>query len=657
MLGSKDSTVFHFAVAHAAIAIAAPPWESGIFKGGKTRMFSRRTCINDRFPCLRPVEEKGVELSVCTRHRLLYWLSAAGCAGLVVVSPHGLAARNARPSVTITKPVSGATYTLPANITITASATDSDGRIVKVEFFQGQTKIGESSTAPYGVVWSNVPAGTYSLWARAIDNRNADAKSGSISVTVVQDQRAATGEWSGPALWPDVAIHLHLLPDGKLLSFSDDDHVDFHTRGTRAAGRTRSFVVTIPANAPPSLANWYEVPNTRTNLFCSGHAYLPDGRLLVMGGHDGRDYDGSSHTTIFDWRRTSPWDYSNPDMASGRWYPSAVTLANGEVLTISGTRTTSTDLNPLPEVWKTNSGGGWRALTNAIRTVDLYPMIHVAPNGKVFMAGPHVNTHYLDTGGTGAWSFVATRRAPFRGYGSAVMYHPGKVLLVGGGDPPLNSAEVIDLNAATPAWRLVGSMSKARRHLNATLLADGTVLATGGTSSAGFNTATGTVLVAELWNPATESWSTMASMQTPRLYHSSALLLPDGRVLSAGGGRPAASGITDQENVEIFSPPYLFKGPRPTISSAPTSAGYGATFFVGTPDSSDIAQVSLVRLGSATHAIDMNQRFNQLNFTAATGGLNVIAPSGRTLAPPGHYMLFILSRQGVPSIARIIQLL
>lgn len=613
-------------------------------------------CFLPLFLCADSHRRAGYRFASYEHGRASAWLVPSLCTVVVLMSPNSLGARNARPNVTITNPANGTSFTAPATITVVASATDSDGTVAKVEFFQGQAKIGESSAAPYGVVWANVPVGTYSLWARVTDNGGADKKSASVSVTVKQDPRASIGEWSPPALWPDVAIHLHLLPDGKILSYSDDDHVDYETKRTRLGGKTRAFVVTVPADANPSLATWYEAPNTRTNLFCSGHAYLPDGRLLIMGGHDGKDYDGSANTTIFDWRNTSPWDYTNPDMSQGRWYPSAVSLANGEVLSLSGTITTNTDLNDLPEVWQTNSGGGWRALSNALLKVDLYPMIHVAPNGKVFMAGPHPGTRYLDTAGAGAWSSVATRKAGNRSYGSSVMYQPGKVLVIGGGDPPLSSAEVIDLNSATPAWRLVGSMSKARRQLNATLLADGTVLATGGTSSSGFNTAAGAMLAAELWDPVRESWSVMASMQTPRLYHSTALLLTDGRVLSAGGGRPAATGTTDQENAEIFSPPYLFKGPRPAISSTPASAVYASTFFVGTPDSLDIARVNLVRLASVTHAFDMNQRFNQLNFATASGGLNVTAPSGRTVAPPGHYMLFILSRQGVPSLARIIQL-
>jgi hypothetical protein len=262
----------------------------------------------------------------------------------------------------------------------------------------------------------------------------------------------------------------------------------------------------------PTLVAWDEIPNVRTNLFCSGHAPLPDGRLLIAGGHDGVDGDGSAHTTIFDHTLPNPWDYTNPDMSKGRWYPTATSLANGEVLVLSGNIDGTEGTNALPEV------------------------------------------------------------------------------------------------------------------------------------------------CAELWDPATETWSTMASMQVPRLYHSTALLLPDGRVLSAGGGRPAATATTDNENAELFSPPYLFKGARPTVSSAPATVGYGETFFIGTPDAG-IASVTLARLSSVTHAFNMNQRFNRLSFTAAAGGLQASAPANRNLAPPGHYMLFILNGNGVPSVAKIIQLL
>ena len=143
--------------------------------------------------------------------------------------------------------------------------------------------------------------------------------------------------------------------------------------------------------------------------------------------------------------------------------------------------------NRLPEVFQVGSDT-WRDLTNAQISLDLYPRMHLAPNGRVFNSAPSTVTRYLDTSGTGAWTVVANHSVNVhRTYGSSVMYDDGKILVMGGGDPPTNTAEVIDLNASTPAWRPVASMAFARRQHNATLLPDGKVLVTGGTSGPGFN--------------------------------------------------------------------------------------------------------------------------------------------------------------------------
>jgi hypothetical protein len=280
--------------------------------------------------------------------------------------------------------------------------------------------------------------------------------------------------------------------------------------------------------------------------------------------------------------------------------------------------------------------------------LDLYPRLHLAPNGLVFNSGPSGITRYLNTSGAGSWTFVANRAAGNRDYGSAVLYDTGKILFVGGGDPPTAAAEVIDLNAASPTWRSVASMANPRRHLNATLLPDGKVLVTGGTRGAGFNDKSSPVYAAELWDPATERWTTLASQSVGRFYHSVALLLPDGRVMSAGGnGHP---------EVELFSPPYLFAGARPTITTAPANVSYGQTFSVQTPDAANIAAVTWIRLPSVTHAFDQNQRINRLSFTRGSGTLSVTAPNNANVTPPGHYMLFILNGQGVPSVAKIVQI-
>jgi galactose oxidase len=155
-----------------------------------------------------------------------------------------------------------------------------------------------------------------------------------------------------------------------------------------------------------------------------------------------------------------------------------------------------------------------------------------------------------------------------------------------------------------------------------------------------------------MWNPATGLWTTLASNTVNRVYHSTSILLRDGRVLHTGSG----DGGPDQRTAELFSPPYLFRGSRPPISAAPSVVGYGTSFSVTTPQAANIAKVSLIRLGSTTHAFDMNQRFQRLSFTRQTGALTISAPTSKNRAPPGHYMLFILDGNGIPSVARIIKL-
>lgn len=436
----------------------------------------------------------------------------------------------------------------------------------------------------------------------------------------------SAGQWTRLMNLPLVPIHEHLLPDGKVLMWG--------------IGATLDPRLWNPADQSISLA-----PKAGYDLFCSGHTHLADGRLFVAGGHI-RNHVGLAKASLYN-PATNGWSVA-PDMNAGRWYPTATTLANGDVLVVSGDINKRSGTNPLPQVYQAASNT-WRSLTGAQLQQHLYPMMFLAPNGKVIDVAPTQQTRYLDTTNTGAWSAVANRNFGVRSYGSAVMYAEGKILVVGGGDPPTASAEVIDLNAPTPAWRTVASMSVARRQLNATLLPDGTVLVTGGTSGPGFNNTTTPVFSAELWNPATETWTTLASASVPRLYHSSALLLADGRVLATGGD--------NYPDAETFSPPYLLTGgTRPTMSGVPASISYGQSFSVQSPNAADIRKVTLIRLPSVTHGFDQNQRLNALQFTSATTGvLDITAPAHGNVAPPGSYMIFIVNADGVPSIASIVQ--
>jgi hypothetical protein len=467
---------------------------------------------------------------------------------------------------------------------------------------------------------------TYSFIAQSSTGRTATA-----TATVTVTSPSPTGQWTSVQTWPFMAAHAHLLATGKILFWPSFDNGN-----------------------NPTL--WDPVANTFStalraayNIFCSGHSFLPDGTLLVTGGHNGSSGYGYPYASIYNPTQDS-WTQT-PNMQDARWYPTNTTLANGDVLVVSGEITPGT-YNTLPQVWHpaTNS---WLNLTSAQLSQPLYPMMFLAPNGQVFNPGPDRTSRYLDTSGTGAWSTVGSfNYIGTRDYGSSVIYD-GKVMIAGGDGAgsglATNTAEVIDLTVSSPIWSYTGSLANARRQLNLTLLPDGKVLATGGSGGQGFDNQALPIYSSEMWDPATGKWTTMASISVYRGYHSTALLLPDGRVLSAGGEQTGAS-------AEIYSPPYLFNGPRPTIASVSSSTvKVGQTVNVSTPDAANISQVTLIGLGSVTHAFNQNQRLNHLQFTRISGGLLVTAPANGNIAPPGHYMLFLVNSSGVPSVASIIQ--
>jgi hypothetical protein len=461
-----------------------------------------------------------------------------------------------------------------------------------------------------------------------------------IAVSSASAQNPGTvGQFSSVMGWPYVATHAHLLPTGKVLYWPPTDGDN-------------------PTLWDPSTNTNTPATHVGVNIFCAGFSSLVNGQLFVAGGQQISNWIGLPNAYTY-----NPWNDTwtrLPDMNDRRWYPTSTTLPNGDVLVISGT-IDSTTTNVEPQVWQ-SATGSWRNLTAAHLTLPFYPFMFVAPNGKVFCAGPSEATRYLNVTGSGAWSSVGNSNYGTCNWGSSVMYDDGKVLLMGGTPCgfyatdcttyPTATAEIIDLNRSSPAWEYTGSMVTGGRKLhNATLLADGKVLVTGGSrGTEDPNTQpSNPAYESEMWDPATGTWTTMASLTKKRGYHSIALLLPDGRVLSAGGtfGGPSA---------EIYSPPYLFHGSRPTISSAPASVGYGQSFFVGTPDATSISKVTLIALSSVTHGFNMGQRISRPLFSQATGGLNVTAPSNPNTTPPGYYMLFILNSNGVPSVAKIVQI-
>jgi hypothetical protein len=390
------------------------------------------------------------------------------------------------------------------------------------------------------------------------------------------------------------------------------------------------------------------LPFDRDN-FCSGHVVLPDGRIFLAGGHDfttGKKQDpiGVRQTDTYD-PRMRQWT-QGPDMTQARWYPTTVLMPSGKALIFGGQAKPSVPSNTVEE---------FNPATNTIRTLPstatkplgLYPRLHLLSNGRVLQAGPKRGTAMFDPA-TNTWSSVGPTVFGNRIYGCTALLPGGtRVLAVGGqtgsSAPPTGTAELLDTSTAKPVWRSTGSLAFPRLLATPVTLPDGKVLVIGGGAAFRY---TDPVKIPEMYDLATGTWTSMAAQQASRMYHSTAVLLPDGRVLSAGQDNGPLADFG-----EIFSPPYLFRGARPTITGAPTASGYDRTLTITTPDAADIATVTVIRPASVTHQINTDQRSVPLTFTVAAGTVTARSPANAAVAPPGYYLLFIVNNNGVPSVA------
>jgi hypothetical protein len=306
--------------------------------------------------------------------------------------------------------------------------------------------------------------------------------------------------------------------------------------------------------------------------------------------------------------------------------------------------------------------------------------MHLLPSGHVFYSAPSSATIDFNPSSQ-TWTLVAWTTYPGpndpngeRIYGTSVLlpltpqnnYSP-KVMILGGDNPATDTTELIDLSPAgaqlsaacptyAPCWVPGPKMAQARVEMEATILPNGKVLVDGG--SAKDEDASTASMKAEIYDPATNSFSSAGSNAFPRLYHNVQLLLPDGTVALTGGN--PEQGVFEN-HIEIYQPSYLFNADgslatRPTIgANAPSSISYDGSFNVPTPDASGIASVVLMKAGSVTHSFDMDQRYVGLSFTAGSGNLTVTGPPNSNVAPPGYYMLFLVNRSGTPSLARWVQ--
>ena len=454
------------------------------------------------------------------------------------------------------------------------------------------------------------------------------------SAVSLRGQTSEDGQWGAVFSMPLVAVHAAIMPAGRLLFFDA-----WEIPGTPSARLWN-----------PATNVYTAVPNGFAELFCAGHVLTANGRLLTSGGHNGAGV-GTTDATYFD-ATTLQWT-ALPDLNYARWYPSITPLADGRTLTLGGA-ISRPDIAEIPEILAAN-GSAWTTFPAGQKNVGEYPQVFQAPDARVFVNGGDTFQSWLLNLGTGNWTPLGVAPAAA---GTSVMYRPGKVMITGGGtmgvDPVTGATGVIDLNVGSPSWRQTASMAFGRTQHNLVLLPDGKVLVVGGANEVSL-LATNGVLAAEIWDPVTETWTQVASMARPRMYHSLAILLPDGRVLAAGGGR-INPGVPDETNGEFYSPPYLFNGARPVVSSAPASVNYGAAFTVSLPNPAAAARVTFVRASSVTHGSNFDQRFFELPFTAGAGSLTVTAPNDSRSGPAGDYFLFVLNAQGVPSLGRVLRL-
>ncbi len=454
-------------------------------------------------------------------------------------------------------------------------------------------------------------------------------------------QANVDGVWSDVADWPLIAVHAALTPDGRVLTY-----------GTDGAGKQTGYFIYDIWDPSAGLEGGHFTLNnmTLTDIFCSSQVILPQSEEILIAGGDnwtgtGTTNTGNNNSNLFDWTDNTLARSNNMNRA--RWYSSATVLVDGNIYIQGGTGGADR-----PEVREDN--GTYRLLSNVPTGgyAALFPRNFLAPDGRVFGYDTNGRMYFVSTGGTGSIAAVGQFPSANAGWTSgAAMFRPGKILQTGGNS---NGAIVIDINGPQPTITATQSASSRRQWVSATVLPNGKVLATGGSQVE--NQLSGVNNSAEIWDPATGQWHRGSDGALARLYHSAALLLPDATVLIAGGGAP---GPLRNTNAEIYYPPYLFDedgqpAPRPQILNAPSTADVGDTLAIEVDAS--VSRVTIVKSGSVTHSVNMDQRFVELPFTAEPGLVYASLPARASDTPPGFYHLFVIDAAGVPSQASMLKI-
>lgn len=504
---------------------------------------------------------------------------------------------------------------------------------------------------------------------------NPDAAHGPSSCSFPHDpeKSSSVGEWDSLPDSEVFVVHANLLASGKILLFSGGSE----------------------AQLPLESRVWDPATGTVTgqlfadDLFCAHQVALDDGRILVMGGsfYDDSIYEhphGRGIKASYTFDPTGETWTKRDDMKYGRWYPTAVTMPGGDVLTFSGRDEDRAVVekverfDPAANTWSTLPG-------SAKKPLEIYPSMHLLKDGTVFYTGcrwqgsnnrawPNPPDTAVFDPATNKWSDVGPHVVPNRTEGASVLLPPiragvphgghdegpeepsdQRVLVLGGEGAVAadrSTAEIIDMSDPMPVWQQIADMHYRRVNPSAVILPDRTVLVIGGVKKYKFDASPDAVLVPELFDPVTNTWTEMASMSWARHYHSVAVLLPDGRVLTTG----TTSYHGNDYSMEIYSPPYLFRGPRPRITGYPAAAGQGDEIDVDSPDACRVVDAVLVRPVSMTHHTDSDQRLVALDIhDRGHCWLRLGIPASPALVPPGYYLLFLIDDCGVPSEGKFVK--
>ena len=471
-------------------------------------------------------------------------------------------------------------------------------------------------------------------------------------------------QWSAKITFPLVPVAVANMPDGRLVIWSSYDRLNFTPSADY--GKTYTSVYDPQTGSKTDTL----VANTQHDMFCPGTTMLPDGRLLVNGG------SSSTKTSIFN-PSSGTWSASGA-MSIPRGYQGNTLTSGGEVLTLGGSWNAERG-NKHAELW---TNGAWRRLTGVpvdqfiapdpkgIYRADNHLWLLGWSNGWVLHAGPSAQMHWIDTKGSGSVVDAGPRGMDaYSMNGNAVMYDTGLVLKTGGapaydGGIATDNAYRIDMKVTPPgavAVTALAPMVFPRALHNSVVLADGSVILVGGMNvSVTFSDAY-PVLMAVQWDPATGRFTRLSAMQTPRPYHSVAILLLDGRVFVGGGGLCGTWCTVNHPDAEILTPPYLLNAngtlaPRPAITSAPAGTTFGNTISVKTDTA--VTRFALVRMSAVTHSINNDQRRIPLTIGGGnnTAGYLLTIPSDPGVVLPGNYMLFALNAAGRPSYAKVINI-